>query len=175
MNGQKLKFTPIEPSRAPEKLRTLNTAKSIMGRRLVLSARTKPARLATDRLMMPRAAGLSKPSTGPWVMNSTRQKMATDRVRMPARSGLRACGSRDSRTPVRARNSVTTARTTWTRKTHRQFASVRMALPMIGPKPRPMPKMMPLQAKARPRSRLARNWLDRMATWQISISAALRP
>ena len=41
MNGQKLKFMAIEPSRAPEKLRIRNTEKSNIGRGLIRSAITK--------------------------------------------------------------------------------------------------------------------------------------
>ena len=70
MKGQKLKFCPIEPSKAPEKLRTRKTENSIIGLALTRSATMNPIRLKTDKPMMLNAAGLPKPSTGPWLQSA---------------------------------------------------------------------------------------------------------
>ena len=120
MNGQKLKFIAVEPRSAPEKLRIRNTEKSNIGRGLIRSAITKAMRLTMETPMIAKAVGLVKPRSGPCVMKKARQKTDNDSVTMPARSRLVASGSFDSRTPLMARISVTTANRTWMRNTHSQ-------------------------------------------------------
>ena len=66
---------------------------------------------------------------------------------MPAQSSRRCCGSRDSsrRPPP---NEAATAMGTCTRNTLCQLDGATMPAPMIGPRPRPMPKTTPQAPKA---------------------------
>ena len=96
MNGQKLKFIPIEPRSAPEKLRILNTEKSNIGRVLFFSTKRKKMKLTAEATMMLMAAGLVKPRSGPCVMKYANPKTDNESVTMPAVSSFSACGSRDS-------------------------------------------------------------------------------
>ncbi|VWC49945.1 hypothetical protein BLA6863_07773 [Burkholderia lata] len=63
MNGQKLKFIPIEPKIAPLNARIRNTEKSNIGRALARSAMTKPASASTVAPSTPRPAALVSPSS----------------------------------------------------------------------------------------------------------------
>ncbi|MNJ54246.1 hypothetical protein D3C77_496790 [compost metagenome] len=68
MNGQKLKFMPAEPNKAPEKRRMRNTEKSNMGSALRRCATTKTMKLtiATPRLArLAMAKALEKPGAAP--------------------------------------------------------------------------------------------------------------
>lgn len=62
MNGQKLKFIPIEPKIAPVNARIRNTEKSNIGRALARSAMKKPASASTVAPSTPRPAALVSPS-----------------------------------------------------------------------------------------------------------------
>ena len=82
------------------------------------------------------------------VMNQARPNTATESETIPAQSSRRCCGSRDSSTPAAARPKAATAMGTCTRNTHCQLDSATMPAPMIGPRPRPMPKTTPQAPKA---------------------------
>ena len=154
MNGQKLKFIPIEPKIAPVNARIRNTEKSNIGRALTRSATTKPASAST---VAPRPAALVSPSSAPCVIVNASPSTASDSVTIPATSSVPACGSRDSRTAPPISTSATAASGAWTRNTHGQLASATIAPPTIGPKPRPIPNTIPQIPNARPRSRPSRN------------------
>jgi hypothetical protein len=108
-------------------------------------------------------------------MKQVSPSTASDSVTMPGRSSRLASGSLDSSTLPSTRASATPASGTWTRNTHSQLDSATIAPPMIGPKPRPMPKTTPQVAKARLRSLPCWNWCESTASWQISIAPPLRP
>jgi hypothetical protein len=80
-------------------------------------------------------------------MKKARQNTASDSVRMPASRGARVGIARFLHA-AEARIKVTTLSATWMRKTHSQLDKATIAPPMIGPKPSPMPKMMPHQPNA---------------------------
>ncbi|MDR8936270.1 hypothetical protein FEP65_03165 [Burkholderia multivorans] len=62
MNGQKLKFIPIEPKIAPVNARMRNTEKSNIGRALLRSATTNAPTASTVAPSTPRPAALVSPS-----------------------------------------------------------------------------------------------------------------
>ncbi len=68
MNGQKLKFIPIEPKIAPVNARIRNTEKSNIGCALQRSATTKPASASTVAPSTPSPAALVRPSVSPCVI-----------------------------------------------------------------------------------------------------------
>ena len=50
-----------------------------------------------------------------------------------------------------------------------------MPAPMIGPRPRPMPKTTPQAPKALARAALSANWCDSTASWQTSMAPPAMP
>jgi DNA-binding transcriptional LysR family regulator len=78
MNGQKLKFIPIDPMIAPEKLRTLNTEKSNIGWQFLFSAKRNVAKqiVVTDRIIVIQAMGRSDPSVMKYVRPSTERDVS---------------------------------------------------------------------------------------------------
>ena len=146
MSGQKLKFMPIDPSSAPEKRRMRNTEKSNSG--------STARRCAAAKMMKPPAAAQAgqrgqagKARHRPCVMNQARPNTATESETMPAQSSRRCCGSRDSSTPAAAAEGRHRDGNMH-RNTLCQLDSATMPAPMIGPRPRPMPKTTPQAPKA---------------------------
>ena len=68
ISGQKLKFMPTHPSRAPEKPRIRNSEKSNIGCSPVFSTSTKATKNATESPRTTSYRALVKPSSAPWVM-----------------------------------------------------------------------------------------------------------